>query len=736
MTEEELEAKAVRAAELQDRKDRYKKFDFAAYVSRDREEPAAVATTPSGTALAQDEDYASLLASPAKKVSQLATFNEQQEGQLASASPATKEQARYKPPSKKGSAPRQQKQRPGLETQPSLAPSSPSPVLLPKPQSPARSPARSPTRTLGSSPDGSPSRAGPFARSRTNRGALGVPDFNTAIAIAMHQRHDGAGFSLEHLRQLENLSAVRLQRLVRMALTRRWYLNYVVRRRLSIPFSAIDFAQNPFLRQFNRVNQKLQATQGQSALAVVIKEQEQQKRGLVETRIRTRLGVAASKATDHQARASIDALQAQKRKAAMLGAQGLPEGQKPKVIRVSKGRTPDELLQGLKEDFMAHGLDAYGQFKRLGVGVGHTDAGLAYVQDGVRMGLDIRLAEQRESKAPRWIGPTDEEPGQERADVDPSRVEVSETAEYLQRAEHLRKRAARGGDYNRGAGKSTSLAARAHKIRVGTGTGSHGQPGDPGDSEPGSDEGLPGSDRSEQGQHDQEKYISALLRQKNTVARQRLIERYQKYSREPIVFVKYMGSDNAVKWTTVVGSAFIRQGTRKVYIPIRLIGQPFNARSTVLVHTMNLEVMLVTEEALKDQNFETIWPVVLYLLNNWIRHQFLLVQLRSVMPDVGREVGAQLDEVTKSDLDYISRRKEREDAMAEEGAADLLNFSSELEIDERFEDAEAQLDEAGRKVIDRSYPEAVRPPAKGVRQVNRQKLFRAYADMLQREEDE
>ena len=162
--------------------------------------------------------------------------------------------------------------------------------------------------------------------------------------------------------------------------------------------------------------------------------------------------MAAAKAPDSQARAGIDALQAQKRKIAGLGAQGSPEGEKPKVIRVTKGKTPEELLHGLKDDFMAHGLDAYGQFKRLGVGVEHTDEGLAYVQDGVRMGLDIRLAEQRESKVPRWIGLTDEEPGQERADVDPSRVEVPETAEYLQRAEHLRNRAARGGDYNRGAG--------------------------------------------------------------------------------------------------------------------------------------------------------------------------------------------------------------------------------------------------------------------------------------------
>ena len=159
-----------------------------------------------------------------------------------------KERASYKPPSKKGGAPRQQKQQPGLRKSVTLAPSSPSTVRLPKPQSPARSPARSPSKPPDGSPDRSPSRVGAFTRSRTSKSPFNVPDFNTAIAIAMHQRHDGTGYTLEHLRQLENLSAIRLQRLVRMALTRKWYLNYVVRQRLSIPFSAIDFAQNPFLR--------------------------------------------------------------------------------------------------------------------------------------------------------------------------------------------------------------------------------------------------------------------------------------------------------------------------------------------------------------------------------------------------------------------------------------------------------------------------------------------------------
>ena len=129
-------------------------------------------------------------------------------------------------------------------------------------------------------------------------------------------------------------------------------------------------------------------------------------------------------------------------------------------------------------------------------------------------------------------------------------MEVPETAEYLQKAEHLRKRAAQGGDYNRGAGQSTSLAIRVHKIRMGTDTGTDGRPTS--DIEPALEDGI------EQENMNEEEYISAILREKNTVARQRLLERYQKYSREPIVFVKYMGSDNAVKWTTAVGNAFIR----------------------------------------------------------------------------------------------------------------------------------------------------------------------------------
>ena len=51
------------------------------------------------------------------------------------------------------------------------------------------------------------------------------------------------------------------------------------------------------------------------------------------------------------------------------------------------------------------------------------------------------------------------------------------------------------------------------------------------------------------------------------------------------------------------------------------------------------------------------------------------------------------------------------DAKIEE-AKDELNFSSELEIDERFDHAEDKLFKAHERVIDRSAPEGLRKRVK------------------------
>ena len=82
-----------------------------------------------------------------------------------------------------------------------------------------------------------------------------------------------------------------------------------------------------------------------------------------------------------------------------------------------------------------------------------------------------------------------------------------------------------------------------------------------------------------------------------------------------------------LKWTVIVGDAFVDITDNKVYIPIKIIGQPLNSRSLVVCYKMNLELLVIEKETLKYQNVETIWPVILYLFNNWVRHQFLLLQI-------------------------------------------------------------------------------------------------------------
>lgn len=111
---------------------------------------------------------------------------------------------------------------------------------------------------------------------------------NFAERAASAARGHG-GFSIQHLRELEHAAAIKIQCLVRTSLTRKWYLNFEVRKRLAIPFSGLDFTQNPFLRQFNRVNQKLHTRAAISSLGLVIQEQEKA-RGMVHVKVKTKLG--------------------------------------------------------------------------------------------------------------------------------------------------------------------------------------------------------------------------------------------------------------------------------------------------------------------------------------------------------------------------------------------------------------------------------------------------------------
>jgi len=100
---------------------------------------------------------------------------------------------------------------------------------------------------------------------------------------------------------------------------------------------------------------------------------------------------------------------------------------------------------------------------------------------------------------------------------------------------------------------------------------------------------------------------------------------YQNYSREPIVFYKSLGSDNAVKWTIVVGAAFEREKDFKQFIPVKILGQPLRSRSTIVSYIMNLEMLNISKDKVKSYRFETIWPFILYLFNNWVKHQVMLM---------------------------------------------------------------------------------------------------------------
>ena len=43
------------------------------------------------------------------------------------------------------------------------------------------------------------------------------------------------------MRELEYDAAVKIQAMVKRYLTKKWYLNYVVRKKLCVPFSGLEF---------------------------------------------------------------------------------------------------------------------------------------------------------------------------------------------------------------------------------------------------------------------------------------------------------------------------------------------------------------------------------------------------------------------------------------------------------------------------------------------------------------
>ena len=57
----------------------------------------------------------------------------------------------------------------------------------------------------------------------------------------------------------------------------------------------------------------------------------------------------------------------------------------------------------------------------------------------------------------------------------------------------------------------------------------------------------------------------------------------------------------------------------------------------IVVYVMNLELMKISADYYQynTQNFETIWPFILYLFNNWVRYQVKMIEVTKDRPLFG-----------------------------------------------------------------------------------------------------
>ena len=150
--------------------------------------------------------------------------------------------------------------------------------------------------------------------------------------------------NLRDLRGLEYQAARQIQALARCFFTRKWYLNYVVRKKLGVPFSGLEFAQNPFLRQFNKPNTYL-------------------------NRLRQVDGSNMTRAIPSAADLKLSTVQIKRmrnrQQEQMLRIRGntkMPDdtdGARLIARSLQKGLSPEKIIRSLQDDFLAQGLEAY-----------------------------------------------------------------------------------------------------------------------------------------------------------------------------------------------------------------------------------------------------------------------------------------------------------------------------------------------------------------------------------------
>jgi hypothetical protein len=179
----------------------------------------------------------------------------------------------------------------------------------------------------------------------------------------------------------------------------------------------------------------------------------------------------------------------------------------------------------------------------------------------------------------------------------------------------------------------------------------------------------------------------------------------QDYSRENLVIYKRL-SGYMTRWIISAGKVFDKQGF--YFIPIRIIGSPMIKRSTIVHSVIYLELMKFPRSAIQGKEFETIWPFLLYLLNNLIRHQFSVIGVtneKALEEKIveRKQKKAQEDEKKIADeenMDALRKRnklknmtpeerKELENLGEEEKEMrryeEILNFSSEIEYDDAYD---------------------------------------------------
>jgi hypothetical protein len=167
----------------------------------------------------------------------------------------------------------------------------------------------------------------------------------------------------------------------------------------------------------------------------------------------------------------------------------------------------------------------------------------------------------------------------------------------------------------------------------------------------------------------------------------------------------------------VADSAFRQPENQKIYIPVRIIGQPMRARSTVVTYLMNLELLEISVAATRGFTFETIWPFILYVFNNWIKHQVMLMGVKRMLPTLGKSTSLRKEDFEKN-LQFLANRQDLLDdidVLEEDQYKHMMDFSSEIEMDQRFEQAELR--------IDKSEPEHNRRTLAEVKRDNRKRMF-------------